>query len=102
MFPRLLPLVAAAALLSACGGNERVAGYPDTRPASAPNPPGTAVTRTYDRVVGTDISGAYPQQRDGTPGNPPGTVVTRSTDRAVGSDISGAYPQNERSGRTGR
>jgi len=56
------------------------------------NPPGTEVTRAYDRVAGTNVSGAYPTQSDGTPNNPSGTSATRAYDRAMGTNVSGAYP----------
>ena len=51
------------------------AGRPDGTPG---NPPGTVVSRAYDRAAGTDVSGAYPNQADGTRANPPGTAVSRS------------------------
>ncbi len=79
--------------------------------ATTANPPGNAVSRTFDRAAGTDTSGAYPSQADGTPANPKGTVTsraarrvthrtqslknnsaTRTLDRTAGTDNSGAYP----------
>ena len=85
---------------------------------TASNPPGTAVSRTFDRAAGTDTSGAYPSQADGTAENPKGTMVSRAAhrtrssihrvahrtqtlknnsvsrtlDRTAGTDNSGAYP----------
>jgi hypothetical protein len=89
-------------------------------PASGTNPPGTAVSRTFDRAAGTNTSGAYPSQADGTAENPKGTAVSRAAhharvrthhaasgtaqsvkegsasrtlDRVAGTDNSGAYPK---------
>ena len=61
----------------------------DGRPG---NPPGTEASRAFDRVAGTNTSGAYPQQADGTRANPPGTAADRAFDRAAGTNVSGAYP----------
>ncbi len=113
-FPRLLPGLAATALLAglaACGSSPRdgAANNPPStalqraydRATDSPrtsadstgnNPTGTAGARAVDRAAGTDLSGAYPRQADGRPGNPPGTAAERAYDRATGSNTSGAYP----------
>jgi hypothetical protein len=115
-FPRLLPGLAATALLAglaACGSSPRdgAANNPPStalqraydRATDSPrtsadgrgnNPSGTAAERTVDRAAGTDLSGAYPRQADGRPGNPPGTAAGRAYDRATGSNTSGANPAN--------
>jgi len=57
-----------------------VSGAPDGTPG---NPPGTAATRTTDRALGTNLSGAYPENSDGTSSNPPGTAAGLAADRAT-------------------
>lgn len=115
-FPRLLPALAATAMLAglaACSSGPRdgTAGNPPStamqraydRATDSPrtsadgrgnNPSGTAAERALDRTAGTNTSGAYPRQSDGRPGNPPGTAAERAYDRTTGSNSSGAYPAN--------
>jgi hypothetical protein len=68
----LLPRAAAALVLAgglaACDVTDRQQG----------DPPGSALGRATDRVLGTNMSGAYPQQRDGTRNNPAGTALERA------------------------
>ena len=64
---------------------------------TAANPPGTVVSRTFDRAAGTDTSGAYPQHRvvkhaRHRTQSVTNNSVTRTTDRAAGTNTSGAYP----------
>ncbi len=58
------------------------------------NPPGTAATRSMDRTLGTNTTGANPAANapDGTPGNPPGTAAGRAVDKTVGTNTTGANP----------
>ena len=76
-FFRATGAVLALCALAACGHRDplNTAGRPDGTPG---NPPGTAVSRTFDRAAGTDTSGAYPNQADGTRANPRGTAVSRA------------------------
>jgi hypothetical protein len=64
---------------------------PDGTPG---NPSGTAASRTADRALGTNMSGAPPEHDnpDGTPGNPPGTMASRAVDKTLGTNISGSNP----------
>jgi uncharacterized protein (TIGR02271 family) len=64
---------------------------PDGTPG---NPSGTAASRTADRALGTNMSGAHPEHDnpDGTPGNPPGTMASRAVDKTLGTNISGSNP----------
>lgn len=80
-FAKALTLALLLPGLAACA-NDRMGG----------DPPGTAVSRAWDRTVGTNTSGAYPTQSDGTRINPPGTEATRALDRAAQTNVSGAYP----------
>lgn len=70
-------IAGAACALAACTQPDplNTAGRPDGTPG---NPPGTAVSRAYDRTAGTNVSGAYPGQSDGTRENPSGTAVSRT------------------------
>ena len=70
-------VVLALSALAACTRPDplNTAGRPDGTPG---NPPGTVVSRAFDRTAGTNASGAYPSQSDGTRANPRGTVVSRS------------------------
>ena len=74
---RSATMVLVLGALAACTRPDplNTAGRPDGTPG---NPPGTVVSRTFDRAAGTDTSGAYPNQADGTPANPRGTVVSRT------------------------
>jgi hypothetical protein len=73
-------------------------GTPDGAPG---NPPGTMASRGFDKLAGTNVSGAHPENEgtdlrpDGTPGNPPGTKVSRGLDEVAGTNVSGAHPENE-------
>lgn len=91
-----------------------VGGAPDGTPG---NPPGTQLSRGFDKVAGTNVSGAHPENEmgstrnpdlapgtrtgtlssspDGTPGNPPGTQASRGFDKVAGTNVSGAHPENE-------
>jgi len=76
-FFRATGVALALCALAACTQRDplNTAGRPDGTPG---NPPGTAVSRTFDRTAGTDTSGAYPSQADGTRANPRGTAVSRA------------------------
>lgn len=115
----LLRTLAFTVLLAPAGAFAQTTSGTTATPATGTNPPGTAVSRTFDRAAGTDTSGAYPAQADGTAENPKGTAVTRTAhrarvgahhvasrhaqtlknnsasrtlDRVAGTDNSGAYP----------
>jgi len=79
-FAKILTLALVLPGLAACANDRGV------------DPAGTAVSRAWDRTVGTNTSGAYPTQSDGTRVNPPGTEATRAADRAAQTNLSGAYP----------
>jgi hypothetical protein len=80
----------AAALVLTLGGLAACSQDPlntQNRPDGAPgNPPGTAVSRTNDRV-GDPLN--TQNRPDGTPGNPPGTAVSRANER-VGDPLNTA------------
>lgn len=76
-FLRATGVVLVVCALAACTQRDplNTASRPDGTPG---NPPGTAVSRAFDRAAGTDTSGAYPSQADGTRSNPRGTAVSRA------------------------
>ncbi len=86
----LLPLLAAAAVLTALPALAQRDGTPG-------NPPSTATQRTLDRALDNP-----PTPADGTRGNPPGTAAGRAMDRALGNDRAGSdRPAADRDARTG-
>ncbi|MDB5373288.1 MAG: hypothetical protein JWP04_1930 [Belnapia sp.] len=89
--------------MGTAAGLGTTAGFGTTPDGAPGNPPGTQASRGFDRVAGTNVSGAHPQNEtatrtgapDGTPGNPPGTKLSRGFDEAAGTNVSGAHPENE-------
>jgi hypothetical protein len=62
---------------------------PPTPDGTPGNPPGTMASRGFDRVAGTNVSGAFPGQSDGTPANPPGTAAERAAGAAAATTTAG-------------
>jgi hypothetical protein len=61
----------------------RRAEYRDSGWTGEADPPGSMASRGFDRVAGTNVSGAFPEQSDGTRDNPPGTAADRAARRVV-------------------
>ena len=94
---------AAAGHMGAGLGTTSGTGLADAPDGTPGNPAGTKLSRGFDDVAGTNVSGARPENErntstttpDGTPGNPPGTKLSRGFDEAAGTNVSGAHPENE-------